>query len=82
MILSPSKYLKNDLPSYNTKNINDIIRNTNRKRLYNYAELSELPRNDNFHFNTEATRIAGVLYYEAYKKLVDKLANEGIKINK
>jgi hypothetical protein len=73
--------LKNDLPTYNTNNINDIIRNTDRKRLYNYAELSELPINDYIHFNTEATRKGGVLYYEAYKNLVDKLSNEGIKVN-
>ena len=39
---------------------------------YNYAELSNLTKADELHFTSEATRIAGKLYYEAYENLVNK----------
>ena len=73
--------LSNDLPDYNTDTINSIIRNKNRNHLYNYAELSNLEKEDYLHFTSEATRIGGKLYYYAYINLMNKLSKEGIKID-
>jgi hypothetical protein len=59
---------------FDSNGINSIIRKDLNK-LYNYAELSNLARSDELHFNTEAIRTAGELYYKEYENLVNKLKN-------
>ena len=63
--------LNNKNNKFCSDEINSIIRKEVDK-LYNYAELSNLTKADELHFTSEATRIAGKLYYEAYENLVNK----------
>lgn len=67
------------LKNKGSENINNVIRNTNNNRFYDFAELSNLNRNDDLHFTTEATRIGGKLYFDSYQKIMTKIAKEGIQ---
>ena len=60
------------LKNKNSDNINNIIRNTNNKRFYNFVELSNLNRNDSVHFTTIATRTGGKYYFDSYQKLIQE----------
>lgn len=65
--------------NFNSDPINHVIR-TIKDEYYNYAELSNLKSTeDNIHFTSEATRIGGGLYFEAYEKIKSKLLNKGIE---
>ena len=65
--------------NYNSDPINNIIR-TIKGQYYHYAELSNLKSTeDKIHFSSEATRIGGRLYFEAYQNLRKKLLNEGLE---
>lgn len=67
------------LNNYNSDPINHVIRTINGE-YYNYAELSNLKSSeDKIHFSSEATRIGGRLYFEAYQNLRKKLLREGIE---
>ena len=60
------------LKNKNSDNINNIIRNTNNKRFYNFVELSNLGRNDSVHFTTRSTRTGGKYYFDSYQKLIQE----------